>query len=151
MGDKKILLKVVTPDRTVVNAPVDMVGAVGTEGAFTALPGHIDFLTALKADEVWYRQEGQLREIAVSGGFIEVGPSQISVLADTAEYLEEIDVERARAAKQRAEEELENMMAKAKAAAQNAQDSGRAEITQAAANLTRAANRLKLAGKRPPR
>jgi F-type H+-transporting ATPase subunit epsilon len=148
MSDKKIRLRVVTPDRTVVDAPVDMVGALGSEGAFTALPGHIDFLTDLKPGELWYRQAGQTRELAVSGGFMEVRPEEARVLADSAEYVEEIDVERAERAMKKAEEQL----AKARAAGQSAQaDEGKAEISQLTASMNRAAVRLKLATRKIPR
>jgi F-type H+-transporting ATPase subunit epsilon len=144
---KKIQLKIVTPDRTVVNAPVDMVGAMGTKGAFTALPGHTDFLTALKNDRVWYRQDGQMRELAVSDGFIEVLPYHISILADSADYLEEIDVERAQLDFKWAKEQ----MTKAKASGQSDSDTGKEEIVQIEATFNRAAARLKLAAKKTVR
>jgi len=93
---KKIHLRIVTPDRTVVDKPVDMVGAMGTEGAFTILPGHIDFLTALRTEALWYRQDGRTRELSVSGGLVEVKPDHVRVLADRAEYSEKIDLEQVR-------------------------------------------------------
>jgi F-type H+-transporting ATPase subunit epsilon len=120
-----------------------MVGAVGSEGAFTILPGHIDFLTALRSDTLWYRQDGQTREMAVSGGFIEVKPDYVRVLADTAEYVEEIDVERAQLAFKRTQE----LLAQAKAAGQ-LDDADRTQISQLTASLDRASVRLKLAAKR---
>jgi len=112
---KKIHLRIVTPDRTVVDKPVDMVGAVGTEGAFTILPGHTDFLTALRTEALWYRQDGRTKELAVSGGFIEVKPDHVRVLADSAEYAERIDVEKLKLSFKRNKE----LMAKAKAAGQS--------------------------------
>ena len=112
---KKIHLRIVTPDRTVVDKPVDMVGAVGTEGAFTILPGHTDFLTALRTEALWYRQDGRTKELAVSGGFIEVKPDHVRVLADSAEYSERIDVEKLKLSFKRNKE----LMAKAKAAGQS--------------------------------
>ncbi|MDR3038723.1 MAG: ATP synthase F1 subunit epsilon [Candidatus Adiutrix sp.] len=147
MSDKKIHLRVVTPTQTVLDAPVDMVGAMGSEGAFTALPGHIDFLTDLQPGVLWYRQENQTRELAVSGGFIEVRPYKASVLADSAEYVEDIDVERA----ERALKKAADLMAKAKVAGQSGQDDGKAEITQITSRMNRAAVRLKLATKKLPR
>jgi F-type H+-transporting ATPase subunit epsilon len=140
---KKIHLRVVTPERTVVDSQVDMVGAMGSEGAFTVLPGHIDFLTDLRSDELWYRYDGQTREMAVSGGFIEVKPDHVYVLADSAEYMEEIDVERARLAFKHNQE----LLAKAKAAGQ-VSDEDKVQISQLNANMGRAAARLKLATKR---
>ncbi len=112
---KKIHLRIVTPDRTVVDKPVDMVGAVGTEGAFTILPGHTDFLTALRTEALWYRQDGRTKELAVSGGFIEVKPDHVRVLADSAEYSERIDVEKLKLSFKRNKE----LMVKAKAAGQS--------------------------------
>ena len=139
---KKIHLRIVTPDRTVVDTPVDMVGAVGSEGAFTILPGHIDFLTDLRSDALWYRFDGQTREMAVSGGFIEVKPDHVRVLADSAEYLEEIDVERAQLAFKR----NQDLLAQAKSAGQSGAD--KEQIRQLNASLNRASVRLKLATKK---
>jgi F-type H+-transporting ATPase subunit epsilon len=142
---KKIHLRIVTPDRTVVDTPVDMVGAVGSEGAFTILPGHIDFLTDLRSDALWYRHEGQTREMAVSGGFIEVKPDHVRVLADSAEYLEEIDVERAQLAFKR----NQDLLTQAREAGQSGTD--KEQIRQLNASLTRASVRLKLATKKVKR
>jgi len=142
---KKIHLRIVTPDRTVVDTPVDMVGAVGSEGAFTILPGHIDFLTDLRSDALWYRLEGQTREMAVSGGFIEVKPDHVRVLADSAEYLEEIDVERAQLAFKR----NQDLLTQAREAGQSGTD--KEQIRQLNASLTRASVRLKLATKKVKR
>ena len=143
---KKINLLVVTPDRTVVDTTVDMVGAAGSEGAFTVLPGHIDFLTDLRSDELWYRIDGQTREMAVSGGFIEVRPDHVRVLADSAEYVEEIDVERALSSMKRTQE----LLAQAKAAGQCGEEE-KTQINQLHASLNRAAVRIKLAGKKTAR
>jgi len=142
---RKLHLRIVTPDRTVVDAPVDIVGAVGSEGAFAVLPGHIDFLTDLHSDALWYRQDGQTREMAVSGGFIEVKPDHVSVLADSAEYVEEIDAERAQLALKRTQALLDQ----AKKSGQS--DANKEQLSQLNASLARAAVRLKLATKRVAR
>lgn len=144
MSDKKIQLRIVTPDKTVIDGPVEAVGAVGSEGAFTALPGHLPFLTDLKPGLLWYRIDGATRDLAVSGGFIEVMPDRASVLADSAEYLEDIDVERAERALKKAEERL----AKAKTEAKDAEAGNLKDISEATASLTRAATRIKLAARR---
>lgn len=144
MSDKKLHLRIVTPDKTVVDAPVDAVGAIGTEGAFAALPGHLPFLTDLHPGLLWYRIDGVTRDLAVSGGFIEIKPDHASVLADSAEYLEDIDVERAERALKRAEERL----SRAKKEAQSAEEGSLRDISEASASLNRAATRLKLAAKR---
>lgn len=144
MSDKRIQLRIVTPDKTVIDAPVEAVGAVGSEGAFTALPGHLPFLTDLKPGLLWYRVNGATRDLAVSGGFIEVRPDRASVLADSAEYLEDIDVERAERALKKAEERL----TKARAEAKDAESGSLKDISEATASLTRAATRIKLAARR---
>ncbi|MDL2260293.1 F0F1 ATP synthase subunit epsilon [Deltaproteobacteria bacterium OttesenSCG-928-K17] len=144
MSDKKLQLRIVTPDKTVVDAPVDAVGALGTEGAFTALPGHLPFLTDLQPGLLWYRVDGNTRDLAVSGGFIEIKQDSASVLADSAEYLEEIDVERAQRALKRAEERL----AKAKEDAKSSEEGALKDISRASASLNRASTRLKLAARK---
>ena len=144
MSDKRIQLRIVTPDKVVVDIPVEAVGAVGSEGAFTALPGHLPFLTDLKPGLLWYRSEGHNRDLAVSGGFIEVMPDEAHVLADSAEYLEEIDVERAERALKRAEERL----ARARAEAKDAEEGKLTDISRATASMNRAATRIKLATRR---
>jgi len=144
MSDRRIQLRIVTPDKTVVDAPVEAVGAVGSEGAFTALPGHLPFLTDLNPGLLWYRVNGTNRDLAVSGGFIEVRPEQASVLADSAEYLEEIDIERAERALKKAEDRLAN----AKREALAAEGNHLKDINEATASLTRAATRIKLAARR---
>lgn len=140
----KINLRIVTPDKTVVDAPVDAVGAMGSQGAFTALPGHVPFLTDLQPGLLWYRADGQNRDLAVSGGFIEILPDRAVVLAESAEYLEDIDVERAERALKKAQERL----AAAQNAAQDAANGVKTDITAATAKMLRASTRLKLAARR---
>lgn len=144
MSERKIQLRIVTPDKTVVEMPVEAVGAMGSEGAFTALPGHIPFLTDLQPGLLWYRAEGKSRDLAVSGGFIEILPDKAIVLADSAEYLEEIDVARAERALKRAQDRL----ATAKASLADAQAGKKTDVTRATASFNRAANRIKMATRR---
>ncbi len=144
MSDRRIQLRIVTPDKTVVDMPVEAVGAMGSEGAFTALPGHLPFLTDLKPGLLWFRAEGQNRDMAVSGGFIEILPDKAVVLADSAEYLDEIDVERAESALKRAQARIEA----AKASAADARAGLKTDITRATASFNRAANRIKMAARR---
>ncbi|MDR0882045.1 MAG: ATP synthase F1 subunit epsilon [Candidatus Adiutrix sp.] len=146
MTETRIQLRVVTPDKTLVDTPVEAVGAVGSEGAFTALPGHLPFLTDLQPGLLWYRLGGVTKDIAVSGGFIEVCPDRASVLADSAEYLEHIDLERAQKALKRAEERL--AQARADALAAGTGIGTRADITRATASFIRASTRIKLAARR---
>jgi len=93
MAEKSLRLDVVTPEKTVVSEDVDIVMAPGYFGEFGALPNHIPFLAQLQAGEVKYRKGGQLESMAVGGGYAEVLPTQVTVLAVTAERSKDIDVE----------------------------------------------------------
>jgi F-type H+-transporting ATPase subunit epsilon len=95
-----------TPTRMLVSTEADEVVAPGSEGYFGVLPGHAAFLTTLGSGEVCYRAGGQERCLAVSGGFAEVNNDRVIVLAETAELPEEIDIQRAERALQRAEQRL---------------------------------------------
>jgi len=102
----KLLLEIVTPDRSLVREEVDEVQVPGAEGYLGVLPGHAPLLATLKVGELWYRV-GQARYyLAIAGGFIEVLPDRVTVLAQIAERAQEIDVARAEAARKRAEERL---------------------------------------------
>lgn len=106
--DQKILLRIVTPDRQVVREEVEEIQAPGREGYLGILPGHAPLLSELKAGEMTYRRGRELRWLAVSGGFLEILPEQVTVLAETAERPEDIDLARAEAAKERAERRLKS-------------------------------------------
>ena len=101
-----IELQIVTPDRLLVKEQVDEVQIPGSEGYFGVLPGHTPLLAALSAGELWFRQGQTKTYLAISFGFAEVLPDRVTILARVAEKAEEIDVERAEAARQRAEERL---------------------------------------------
>lgn len=103
---EKIRLEIVTPERVIVSADVDMVTAPGALGEFGVLPGHTPMLTTLGIGRVAYRKEGETRELAVSWGYAEVGPEKVTILAEMAEQVEEIDVDRAEAARKKALEEM---------------------------------------------
>jgi F-type H+-transporting ATPase subunit epsilon len=103
---KHLRLGFVTPERAIVHDDVDEVELPGEEGYFGVLPGHAPMLAALRTGEMWYRK-GQERFYAfVDGGFAEVLPEQVSILAQVAERAEDIDAARAEASKRRAEERL---------------------------------------------
>ena len=102
-------LRVVTPERLLLDEEVDEVTAPGTEGEFGVLPNHITFLSSLQPGRLSYKQGGQVRFLAVSGGFAEVKDNIVTILTDSAEFAEEIDVERARAALRAAEESLRTL------------------------------------------
>lgn len=105
----KMHLEVVTPERVMLSEDVDMFEARGTLGEFGVLPGHVTFLTTVEPGEVRILDEGRIRYLATGGGFAEVVNDQITLLLSSAEFPEEIDVERAYRAKQRAEEALHDL------------------------------------------
>ncbi|MBI3302853.1 MAG: F0F1 ATP synthase subunit epsilon [Deltaproteobacteria bacterium] len=104
-------LRVVTPERLLLDEEVDEVTAPGTAGEFGVLPNHITFLSSLQPGRLTYKQGGQVRPLAVSSGFAEVADNVMTVLADSAEFADEIDGERARAALRAAEESLKTLSA----------------------------------------
>jgi F-type H+-transporting ATPase subunit epsilon len=101
-------LDIVTAERVVYSEDVDAVIAPGVEGQLGILPHHAPLMTMLQAGELVARKGGQEEIMAISGGFLEVRPDRVIVLADQAERAEEIDMARAVAAKQRAEERLKD-------------------------------------------
>ena len=101
-----IKLEIVTAERLVYSGDVDMVSAPGVMGTLGVLPKHSPLLTALEVGELRFKTGDEEERFAVSGGFMEVRPDRVIVLADTAERAEEIDLERAEAARQRAEKLL---------------------------------------------
>lgn len=103
-----ILLRVVTPERQVVREDVEEIQAPGREGYLGILPGHAPLLSELKPGEMSYRRGRETHHLAVSGGFLEVLPEQVTILAETAERPEEIDIARAQSAKERAEARLKS-------------------------------------------
>jgi F-type H+-transporting ATPase subunit epsilon len=105
MADR-LTLEVATPTRLVLSELVDEVVAPGSLGYFGVLPGHAPFLATLGVGELTYRQGREERHLAVAGGFAEVRDDKVIVLADTAEFPEEIDVARAERARARAEQRL---------------------------------------------
>ena len=105
----KILLELVTPERLLLTEEVDEVVAPGFEGEFGVLPEHTQYLAILNIGLLRYRKGSETRVLALGGGFAEVTPERIVVLAETAERAEEIDVERARRARERAETALKEL------------------------------------------
>jgi F-type H+-transporting ATPase subunit epsilon len=102
-------LRIVTPERQLIDEEVDEVTAPGTAGEFGILPNHITFLASLQPGRLTYRRGGQVYRMAVSGGFVEVVDNVVIVLADSAEFANEINVERARTALRTAEERLKTL------------------------------------------
>ncbi len=106
-----VQLQIVSADRALVNERVDEVEIPGSEGYFGVLPGHTPLLALLGAGELWYRQGQEKHYLLLAFGFAEVQPDRVTILAQTAEKAEEIDVARAEAAKRRAEERLSRVSA----------------------------------------
>lgn len=127
-------LDIVTPEKVVFSEEVEFVVAPGVEGELGILPEHAPLVSALKIGVLRVQQNGKTFKVAIGGGFIEVKNSRVVVLADAAEREDQIDTERAEAAKQRAEQRLANRDADL--------DIARAELA-----LQRSLARLKAAGK----
>ena len=123
---EKLFLEVVTPQKAIVSEEVDSVVAPGSEGEFGVLKGHTTFLTSLKIGTLRYTDaSGNERFLFVNGGFAEVLPDKVTILAESAERRKDIDLDRAEQAKKRAEKRLadrsENVnIARAEAALQRA-------------------------------
>ena len=101
-----IRCEIVSQDRTVFQGDVDIVILPGAAGEMGILPHHAPVLTILKYGVIKIRQSGKEQLFAVAGGMAEVQPEIVTILADAAENIEEIDITRAKAAKKRAEEAL---------------------------------------------
>jgi F-type H+-transporting ATPase subunit epsilon len=138
MIPKSLALDVATPDKPIVHEEVDEVQLPGYNGALGVLPGHAPLLTALRPGEMWYRKGGEKFFAFVAGGFAEVVGDRVSILARVAEHAEEIDLERAEAAKRRAEDLL-------------AKPSSDTDLEQARVALRRAIARLDIARRQRPR
>lgn len=108
MADTLRLL-LVTPERTLLDEEVDEVTAPGAVGEFGVLLNHTTFLSSLQAGRLVFKQGNQSKLLAVSGGFAEVVDNVMTVLADSAEFADEIDTEAARTALREAEERLKTL------------------------------------------
>jgi F-type H+-transporting ATPase subunit epsilon len=127
-------LEIVTPEKMVVNEQAEEAQIPGKQGFLGILPGHAPLITELAVGEITYRSAGQTHHLALAWGFAEVLPDKVTILAETAERPQEIDVKRAQESKQRAEERL---------------NSGKTEVdyTRAEDALQRAETRLQVAQK----
>lgn len=106
MSENTQRLEIVTPQKKVFSEDVKFLVAPGTDGELGILPEHTPLITSLNIGVLRIQQEGKNIKVVVSGGFMEVRNSKVTVLATSAERAEEIDVARAEAAKQRAEQRL---------------------------------------------
>ena len=99
-------LEIVTPEKKVVDTAAEEVQIPGKDGYLGVLPGHAPLITELAVGEITFRENAVEQTLAVAWGFAEVLPDKVTILAETAEHPSEIDVERARKAKERAEQRL---------------------------------------------
>ncbi len=131
-----IRIDIVTAERLVFSEDADIVIVPGVEGEMGILPHHSPLMTMIKPGEILVRKGTEEYYLAVSGGFLEVKPDHIAILADAAERADEIDIARAEAAKKRAEERIAHRAA------------GVIDTARAEASLHRALARIKVAEKR---
>lgn len=128
-------LEIVTPEKTVYSGEVESLRAPGTEGGFGVLAGHHPMLASLDIGRMTFSdRERRSTSVAISGGFAEVQRDRVTVLAETAEFSQEIDVTRAEGARDRARERLEKKRGQQI-------DEARAKLS-----LARAINRLRIGG-----
>jgi F-type H+-transporting ATPase subunit epsilon len=132
---EKLKLEMVTPYKRVLSEEVEEVTAPGTVGEFGVLPDHTSLLTTLKVGELSYKQGGETFHVAVNWGYVEVEDNVMTVLVETAEPADQIDVERAKAALARAEEALAKLTSEDK------------DFKVMEAALERAVIRVQVAGK----
>jgi len=131
---EKLFLEVVTPQKAIVSEEVEIVVAPGSEGEFGALKGHTTFLTSLNLGTLRYKDaNGKERLLFINGGFAEVLPNKVTILAESAERRQDIDVARAEKAKGRAEQRL-------------ASKGADLDVVRAEAALRRAIDRIKISG-----
>ena len=133
-----IKLDIVTAERADYSEEVDIVIAPGVEGQLGILPHHAPLMTTLQPGELLIRKGGEELSVAISGGFLEVRPDRIIVLADAAERADEIDLARAEEAKRRAQEFLSHRTPEV-------------DMARAEAALRRSLIRLRVAEKRRKR
>jgi len=99
-------LEFVTPERAITQDDVDEVELPGVSGFLGVLPGHAPLLAQLRTGQMWYRKGSEKHFAFIAGGFVEVVPDRVSILAPVAERAEDIDLARAEASRRRAEERL---------------------------------------------
>ena len=132
---ENIRLEVVTPEKSVVSEDAQIVMAPGSLGEFGVLSGHTPFLTTLKTGALKFKDEsGSERYVFISSGFAEALPDRVTVLAESAERRKDIDIERAKAALERAERRMQE---------QNKEEE--IDFVRAKAALMRAISRIQLA------
>jgi len=128
-------LEIVTPEKMVVRDAAEEMQIPGKNGYLGILPGHAPLITELAVGEISYRSRNHTYHLSVAWGFAEVLPDKVTILAETAERADEIDVKRAREAKQRAQTNLTSCATEE-------------DFKRTAADIKRAETRLEVAEKR---
>jgi F-type H+-transporting ATPase subunit epsilon len=105
----KLNLEIVTAERQTFSGEATSIIAPGIEGQLGILPHHAPLMTTLQPGELIIKEDGKELYLAITGGFIEVRPDKVIILADACEHCEEIDVARAEDAKKRAEDTLKSL------------------------------------------
>lgn len=131
---KTLTVSVVTPDGPVLEEECEMLSCKAESGELGILPGHIPLVAPLSINAVRLKHENKTEYVAVNGGFLEVRPDKVTILAQSAEKAEDIDVERAKRAKERAEKLLQSK-------------NPNIDVKRAQLALYRAINRLDVANK----
>lgn len=101
-------LRIITPDRVFYEGTADMIEFNTTEGEIGVLPGHIPMTVIIKPGVLTITEKDEVKEAALHSGFVEILPDRITILAEVVEWPGEIDLERAEAAKKRAEERIKS-------------------------------------------
>ncbi|MFA5523162.1 MAG: F0F1 ATP synthase subunit epsilon [Tissierellales bacterium] len=125
------MLEIVTPDRKFFEEEIDMVIVRGVEGDLGVQRGHIPLVTPLAIGKIKINMNGTSRIAALAGGYIEVGKDKTTIISDAAEWPDEIDLDRAKEAKERAEERLKRR--------------GNIDVARAEISLRKAVNRIRIA------
>ena len=128
-------LEIVTPEKAVVHATAEEIIIPGKRGYLGILPGHAPLITELAVGQITYKSAGREHHLAVAWGFAEVLPNKVTILAETAERADEIDLTRAEAARRSAEQRLHAA-------------TDEAEVKRAQDALARAQARIDVAAKR---
>lgn len=136
MIPEHLSVEIVTPTSQIFESEVGYLRAPGIDGLFGVMPGHVPSVMALDIGEIAVEQTGDRKYLATSGGYAEIHSDRVTLIVETAERVDEIDLERAKSAKQRARERL----------AHKREDA--IDETRANAALQRALNRIRIADRR---
>src|SRR3989338_1187076 len=145
----KIKLKIATPERVVLEDEIDQITLPTLNGESTVLPNHLPIVTSLKPGEILAKKEGNDLPLATSGGFVEFAENELTILADTAERVEEIDEARAEEGRSRAARLLEQQQGKseldfASVAAKLEKELARLKVSQKYRHLKRSGPQIQI-------